>query len=145
MKAENNIISFEAMQETVKLTNLGSAKIGEKVNLERALKLGDRLSGHFVTGHVDCLGAIRKKTYEDNNFSFEVAVGTGLIKNVVPKGSVAIDGISLTVVDVKADSFTVYIIPHTIKSTNLQSREPSDKVNIEFDLLGKYVLKSQRF
>ncbi len=130
-------LSFEVMPETLKVTNLGFLRISENVNLERSLKIGDRLSGHFVTGHIDCLGIIRKKAHINNNLCFEIAVPLAFIKYCLPKGSVAVDGISLTLVNKKSDTFTVYIIPHTLKNTTLGFKGPSDRVNIEFDILAK--------
>lgn len=130
-------LSFEAMQETIESTNLGLLKISDKVNLERALKVGDRLSGHFVTGHIDCVGLIRKKAYINNNLCFKVAVATELMKYIIPKGSVAVEGISLTIIEKNANMLTVYIIPHTFNNTNLCFKRISDKVNIEFDILAK--------
>ncbi|MBI5144703.1 MAG: riboflavin synthase [Candidatus Omnitrophica bacterium] len=137
VKKEQDTLSFEVMPETLKVTNLGILRISDKVNLERALKIGDRLSGHFVTGHIDCLGIIRKKNYLNNNLSFEIAVPPKFMHCILPKGSIAVDGISLTIVDKKSNSFRVYIIPHTLKNTTLAFKGPSDKVNIEFDLLAK--------
>ena len=128
---------FEAMPETLKVTNLGSLKIGEKVNLERSLKVGDRISGHFVLGHIDCQGIIRKKGYLGGNLAFEIAILPEFIKYCLPKGSVSVDGISLTIADKRSSTFSVYIIPHTLKNTTLSFKGPSDKVNLEFDLLAK--------
>jgi riboflavin synthase len=128
---------FEAMPQTLMLTNLGKLRIGEKINLERSLKVGERVSGHFVSGHVDCLGVIRRKRHLSGNLSFEIAVPTEFIKFCLPKGSIAIDGISLTIVDTKSNIISVYIIPHTLKNTTLSFKGPSDLVNIEFDLLAK--------
>ncbi|MBM3249277.1 MAG: riboflavin synthase [Candidatus Omnitrophica bacterium] len=128
---------FEAMPETLKLTNLGSLKACDKVNLERSLKLGDRVSGHFVTGHVDCTGIIRRKGYAAGNLGFEISVPASFMKYILPKGSVAVDGISLTVARKTATTFSAYIIPHTLKNTTLGFKGPSDKVNIEFDILAK--------
>lgn len=130
-------LSFEVMPETLKVTNLGTLKIKDRVNLERALRIGDRLSGHFVTGHVDCIGIIRRKNYINNNLCFGIAVPGKFMGYCISKGSVAVDGISLTIVDRKSDSFRVYIIPHTLKNTTLGFKGPSDKVNIEFDILTK--------
>ena len=132
-----DFLSFEVMPETLSVTNLGSLKVSDKVNLERSLKLGDRLSGHFVTGHVDCIGIIRKKNYINNNLCFEIAIPVEFIHYILPKGSIAVDGISLTIVDKRSNTFTVYIIPHTLKNTTLGFKGPSDKVNIEFDILAK--------
>lgn len=130
-------IGFEVMPQTLKLTNLGALRMREKVNLERALKIGDRLSGHFVTGHIDSAGIIRRKAYVNDNLCFEISVPAGFMKYIFPRGSIAIDGISLTIVDKKSSTFTVYIIPHTVKNTTLSFKGPSDKVNIEFDILAK--------
>ena len=137
VKKEPQELTFEAIPETIKISNLGSLKLSEKVNLERSLKLGDRLSGHFVTGHVDCMGSIRRRSYLNSNLCFEIAVADKFIKYCIPKGSVSIDGISLTLVNVRSNSFTVYVIPHTLKNTTLGFKGPSDKVNIEFDILAK--------
>jgi len=134
---KEGILGFEVMPETLKITNLGSIRVCDYVNMERSLKVGDRLSGHFVLGHIDCLGIIRKKGYLKGNFCFEINVPTEFMHLIVPKGSVAIDGISLTVAQRRASSFEVYIIPHTLKSTTLNLKGPSDKVNVEFDILLK--------
>lgn len=131
------ILSFEVMPETLKVTNLGALKVSDKVNLERALKIGDRLSGHFVSGHVDCAGIIRRKNYSGGNLCFEIAIPAKFIRYVLPKGSIAVDGISLTIVTKKSDTFSVYVLPHTLKNTTLKFKGPSDKVNIEFDILAK--------
>lgn len=137
--AENKsgVLSFEVMPQTLKVTNLGVLRIKDKVNLERALKVGDRLSGHFVTGHIDSTGIIRRKNYINDNLSFEIAIPAKFMHYVLPCGSIAIDGISLTIVDKRANTFTVYIIPHTLKNTTLGFKGPSDKVNVEFDILAK--------
>ncbi|MEW6101057.1 MAG: riboflavin synthase [Candidatus Omnitrophota bacterium] len=139
VRREADRLSFEVMPETLKVTNLSSLKISEKVNLERSLKFGDRLSGHFVTGHIDCIGIIRRKSYERENLSFQIAVPQAFMKYCLPKGSIAVDGISLTIAKKSSDTFSVYIIPHTLKNTTLQFKGPSDKTNIEFDLLAKRV------
>jgi riboflavin synthase len=139
IKKEPLALTFEAIPETLKLTNLGLLKISDKVNLERSLKIGDRLSGHFVTGHADCLGLIRKKNYIRNNLSFEIAIPARFMHYILSKGSVAVDGISLTVMHKKSDTFSIYVIPHTLKNTTLGFKGPSDKVNIEFDVLAKKV------
>ncbi len=130
-------LAFEAMPLTLKVTNLGILRIKDKVNLERALKIGDRLSGHFVTGHIDSTGIIRHRNYINGNLSFEIAVPDKYMGYILPQGSIAIDGISLTIVEKRANTFTVYVIPHTLKNTTLGFKGPSDKVNIEFDILAK--------
>jgi len=137
IKKSPGILAFEVMPETLKVSNLGFLKPCSKVNLERSLKIGSRLSGHFVTGHVDCMGVIRNKNYINNNLSFQINYPSEFLKYVLHKGSVAIDGISLTIADRKSGSFNVYIIPHTLKNTTLGFKGPSDKVNIEFDILAK--------
>ena len=129
--------SFEVMQQTLKNTNLGSLQIGGRVNLERSLKVSDRVSGHFVYGHIDCLGIVRRKTLRNGVFEFEIAVAQDFMRYCLPKGSLALDGISLTLGQIKGNLFTVYIIPHTLKNTTLGFSSPSDKLNVEFDMLAK--------
>ncbi len=137
IKKEHDSLIFEVMPETLKVTNLGFLRISDKVNLERALRIGDRLSGHFITGHIDCVGIIRKKNYLNDNLCFEIAIPAKFLQYCIPKGSVAVDGISLTLVNKKSNTFSTYIIPHTLKNTTLGFKGPSDKVNIEFDILAK--------
>lgn len=137
IKKQIDTLHFAVMPETLKVTNLGTLRVGDKVNLERSLKIGDRLSGHFVTGHIDCLGIVRKKSYINNNLCFEVTVPLDFISYILPKGSIAVDGISLTIVEKRSHTFRVYIIAHTLKNTTLGFKGPSDKVNIEFDILAK--------
>ncbi len=139
VKKDGLSFSFEAMPETLKITNLGFLKVSDKVNLERSLRVGDRLSGHFVTGHIDSIGFIRKKNYIGGNLCFEIAVPVEFLKYILPKGSIAVDGVSLTVINKKSNTFSVYIIPHTLLSTTLRFKGPSDKVNIEFDILAKKI------
>jgi riboflavin synthase len=135
VKKHKNLLGFEVMPQTLQSTNLGNLRIKDRVNLERALKLGDRISGHFVYGHIDCLGVIRKRTYLQDNLCFEIAVPPKFISGIIPQGSIAIDGISLTVRSKKANLFSIFIIPHTLKNTTLGFKRPSDKVNIETDKL----------
>lgn len=122
--------------ETLARTTLGSAT---KVNLERALAVGDRLGGHVVSGHVDGLGTVVSVARSGRSLVFKFAAGPGIMALVVPKGSIAVDGVSLTVNGVAADSFTVNLIPHTAGATTLGALAAGDKVNLETDLLGKYV------
>jgi riboflavin synthase len=136
-KKEKQILFFEAIPQTLRLTNLGQMRVSERVNLERSLKIGDRLSGHFVMGHIDCLGLIRKKNYIRQDISLVIGIPKEFIKYCIPKGSVAVDGISLTLAETRSDTFTVYIIPHTLKNTTLGFKGPSSKVNIEFDIFAK--------
>lgn len=130
-------LSFEAMQETRSKTTTGLLKPGDKANLERSLKMGDRVSGHFVYGHVDCIGVIRKKAYERSNLCFQIAIPASFSSYILPKGSIAVDGISLTVAAKAAASFSVYVIPHTLAHTTLAEKAASRKVNVEFDMLAK--------
>jgi len=134
---KKNVMSFDLLAQTAKVTNLGMLRPQDKVNLERSLRVGDRISGHFVTGHIDCLGIIRRKFIKESNLCFEIAIPSLFIKYCVLKGSIAIDGISLTVAAMHSNLVSVYIIPHTLKNTTLNSKVPSNKVNIEFDLLVK--------
>jgi riboflavin synthase len=135
----DNFFSFEVMHQTVKNTNLGLFKIGQVVNLERSLKVGDRVGGHFVSGHIDCLGLVRRKALRNGSVELEISVPPAFIGYCLPKGSVSIDGISLTLASIRANIFTVYIIPHTFKNTTLSFTGPSDKLNVEFDILAKKI------
>ena len=132
---------FEMIEETTKKTDLGNLKIGGVVNIERSLKAGDRLEGHFVLGHVDGVGVIKKILKKPKEVQVYFEVPKNLAKYVVKKGSIAIDGISLTVVDIKKTLASVSLIPHTIEITNFHTKKVGDKVNIETDILGKYILK----
>ena len=134
------ITEFEMVGETIKKTNLGSLERGDKVNIERSLKIGERLEGHFVLGHVDGIGIISKIEKQSNQIQIWIKLPKGLSKYVIKKGSITVDGISLTVVDVLKDQFSVSIIPHTVQITNLSYKKVGDKVNIETDILGKYIL-----
>ena len=132
---------FEMIEETTKKTDLGNLKVGGVVNIERSLKAGDRLEGHFVLGHVDGVGKIKKILKKPKEVQIHFEVPKNLAKYVVKKGSIAIDGISLTVVDIKKTLASVSLIPHTIEITNFRTKKVGDKVNIETDILGKYILK----
>jgi riboflavin synthase len=131
---------FEMVGETIKKTNLGSLENGDRVNIERSLKMGDRLEGHFVLGHVDGSGIISKINKQTNQVQIWIELPKELSKYVAKKGSITIDGISLTIVDKIKNKFSVSIIPHTMKVTNLGLKKIGDKVNIETDVLGKYIL-----
>lgn len=140
-KISKNKCDFEMIDETIKQTDLGNLVPGAKVNIERSLKVGDRMEGHFVLGHVDGVGIIKKIEKKPKEVKVWFEVPKKLVKFVVKKGSIAIDGISLTVVDVTKNNASVCLIPHTIKITNFQSKKVGDKINIETDILGKYILK----
>ena len=133
--------TFEMIEETTKKTDLGNLKIGGFVNIERSLKAGDRLEGHFVLGHVDGVGTIKKIQKKPKEVQVWFEVPKNLSKFIVKKGSIAMDGISLTVVDVKNNLASICLIPHTIEVTNFKTKNIGDKVNIETDILGKYILK----
>ncbi len=132
-------LSFDIMPETLNSSTLKYLKIGQKLNCERALKFGDRIGGHFVTGHIDCIGVIRSKKTVRGNIEFTIGLPVAFLKYAVPKGSVALDGISLTLAKVKNGSFVVCIIPHTAKETTLGFSSSGDKVNVELDMLAKVV------
>ena len=131
------VLSFDVIGETLGATTLKSLAYGERLNLERALKAGDRMGGHFVSGHVDCVAAIRSRKISKGNLEFQIGVSPKYLKYVIRKGSVAVDGISLTIADIKSGGFSVCIIPHTAKATTLWKKQSGDKVNIEFDMLLK--------
>jgi riboflavin synthase len=133
--------TFEMIEETTKKTDLGNLKVGGIVNIERSLKAGDRLEGHFVLGHVDGVGIIKKIQKKPKEVQVWFEVPKTLSKFIVKKGSIAMDGISLTVVDVKNNLASICLIPHTIEVTNFKTKNIGDKVNIETDILGKYILK----
>lgn len=129
---------FEMIGETIRKTDLGKLESGDKVNIERSLKIGDRMEGHFVLGHIDGTGKIINIEKLPKEIKLWIELPNDLSKYVVKKGSIAIDGISLTLVDVIKNKISVCIIPHTMKITNLDSKKIGDKVNIETDILGKY-------
>ena len=129
----------DVMPETVRLTNIGSLQPGSKVNLERTLRLCDGLDGHIVSGHVEGLGTISEQRPEGIAVVVTIATPPELLKYIIKKGSIAIDGISLTVTEVTDTSFSVSLIPHTAKETTLGFKKVGDSVNLETDILGKYV------
>jgi riboflavin synthase len=141
INTNNNILSFDLSEETLRSTNLGSLKTGDAVNLEPSLSFDSKIGGHFVTGHVDAAGKIRSKVNIGDMVKVEIEAPVNVINFLVEKGSVAVDGISLTVVDILKNSFTVMIIPHTAKLTTIGFKGPGDTVNIEADILGKYVAR----
>jgi len=140
-KISRNKCIFEMIDETTKKTDLGNVKAGSTVNVERSLKVGDRLEGHFVLGHIDGVATITNIEKKPKEVKIWFKIPKKLTKYVVKKGSIALDGISLTLVDVKKDIVSVCLIPHTINVTNFKSKKIGDKLNIETDVLGKYVLK----
>jgi riboflavin synthase len=137
----NGRFTADVSPETLDKTTLGALRRGSRLNLERALRLSDRLGGHLVTGHVDGTARICDRSRQGNAWRFVLQLDPGLSRLLVAKGSVAVDGVSLTVNDVAEDRFTAMIIPHTMEQTTLSGHEVGDLVNIETDLLGKYVAR----
>ncbi|HEY8394546.1 MAG TPA: bifunctional 3,4-dihydroxy-2-butanone-4-phosphate synthase/GTP cyclohydrolase II [Thermaerobacter sp.] len=131
-------LAFDVVPETLRVTTLGHLRAGDPVNLERALRLGDRLGGHLVQGHVDVVGRIAAREPAGNSLWFRIEAPPEFMAYVVPKGSVAVDGISLTVVECDATGFTVAVIPHTAERTTMGTRRPGDLVNLEADIVAKY-------
>lgn len=138
---DERTFSFQAGPETLKLTNLGELRTGMKVNLERSLRVGDRLGGHIVQGHVDGVGKIAKRERQGEWEFVLFSCSPELTKQMIRKGSVTVDGVSLTVVDVTSDRFSVALIPHTMAITTLGFKQVGDTVNLETDLFAKYVFK----
>lgn len=136
---EGEKLAFEAGPETLSRTNLGELAAGSLVNLETSLAVGDRLGGHFVTGHVDGVGTVAGCEKQGEWTTLWFGFPPGLGRQLVSKGSVAVDGVSLTLVDVEPDRFSVQLIPHTLAATTLGRRAVGDRVNLETDLLAKYV------
>ena len=141
IKISKSSCIFEMIEETTKKTDLGNLKVGGIVNIERSLKAGERLEGHFVLGHVDGVAIIKKILKKPKEVQVWFEIPKNLLKYVVKKGSIALDGISLTVVDIKKNLASVSLIPHTLEVTNFHTKRVGDKLNIETDILGKYILK----
>ena len=138
---EADQLSFDVSAESLRRTTLGALQVGDGVNLERSLRLEDRLSGHLVWGHVDGVGRVTSIQPEGDSFLYTFAIPVELSRYLVEKGSVAVDGISLTVFDCQPTAFTCAIIPHTHTVTTLHQLQPGDRVNIEGDMQGKYIEK----
>lgn len=134
-----DLFSVDVMRETLAKTKFRSLRPGARLNLERALRVGDRLDGHIVTGHVDGVAAVRGLRKGNEGFLLDVELSSEMLQLLVPKGSIAIDGTSLTIADFKGAICTVSLIPETLKATNLGDLRPGDDVHIEMDILGKYV------
>lgn len=135
------IIEFDAVRETIDRTTLGRLKLGDSVNLERALKLGDRLDGHMVQGHVDGIGVIREIRSSGDDTVIRISAEPDVMTYIVRKGSITVDGISLTIADTASDWFSIAIIPHTLKNTTLNEKNAGSTVNLETDIIGRYVYK----
>ena len=136
-------LGFDAVPETLARTILGALRAGDRVNLERSLAVGDRLGGHFVTGHIDSVGEILERRHEGSQVLFRIGIDPAARLQLIPKGSVAVDGVSLTVIEVNASpaSFTFAAIPHTLEVTTLGEKRIGDRVNLEMDAIGKWVLQ----
>ncbi len=139
VQMQDSAFTADVMPETVRLTNIGSLHAGDRVNLERTLRLCDGLDGHIVSGHVEGLGTIISRKPEGIANVVEIKTEPRLLRYILPKGSIAIDGISLTVTAVTENSFAVAVIPHTAKETTMGFKNIGDKVNLETDIIGKYV------
>jgi len=135
-------VQFDIVKETISKTSLSKLRIGEKVNLELAIRAGEPFGGHFVQGHIDGIGTISKKGKTANGYILEIKASPELTSQMIQKGSVAIDGISLTIAVLKKNSFTVALIPYTLKYTNLRNKPIGATVNLETDLIGKWIRKS---
>jgi len=133
-----SVITFDVSTETLERANLAALKAGQKVNVERSLKVDSRLGGHFVTGHIDTAAKIASKQQRGDFIEFEIGLSDQLLSYAVEKGSIAIDGISLTINKISRKGFSVLLIPHTISMTTLGFKGPGDSVNIEVDILAKY-------
>jgi riboflavin synthase len=134
-------LRFDVLEETRRLTNFTQLQPGAAVNLERSLRFGGKVGGHFVTGHIDAMGTIEVLEPRGKDYYVRVGLPHGMTRYVVHKGSIALDGISLTIAEVTDNAFAVWIIPHTRAVTNLAEKRVGDAVNLEFDLLGKHVEK----
>lgn len=139
VELDRSSFSADVAIETLKVTNLGELRIGTRVNLERALRISSRIGGHLVTGHVDAIGRITEKRREANGWRVFISAPRDAMKYIIKKGSIAVDGISLTVADVSEDGFEVAVIPHTAEVTTLGLKSAGDTVNLETDIIGKYV------
>lgn len=136
---DDSVFRADVMPETMQRSNLGLLSAGDPVNLERALTLQSRLGGHMVSGHIDGTGTVRNKYRDENAIWMTIDAPAGILRYIIEKGSIAIDGISLTVASVDDTSFKVSLIPHTQGETTLVGKQPGERVNLENDLIGKYV------
>lgn len=139
VKRDEKEFSTDISPETLTVTNLGQLAIGSPVNLERAMKLNERIGGHLVAGHVDGVGTIHERHQEGNGTVLTIETPPEVLRYCIPKGSITVDGVSLTINEVTGRSFSVMIIPHTAKVTTLGIKQVDDTVNLESDLIGKYV------
>ncbi len=140
-KCDKSFYTVTIIHESLKKTNFFDIKVGSQVNLERSLKMNGRLDGHIVQGHIDCIGKCLNKVDQDNSWLFTFQFSEKFSSLIIEKGSICINGISLTCFDISKNNFTVAIIPHTFENTNFKFLNVGDIVNLEFDILGKYINK----
>lgn len=133
--------SFDVSAETLSKTTIGELRISDRVNIENSLRIGDKLGGHFVTGHVDGIGVIKKKEIQTGQCTMWFSANKDLVSMMIKKGSIAVDGISLTIVELKEGLFSVVLIPYTLNATSLGFKKVGQRVNIETDMIGKWVKK----
>ena len=144
VRIDGRRFEIDVSPETLKMTTLGSARVGDRINLERAMRLSDRIDGHLVSGHIDGTGVIRGKTAMGNAVAITFEADESLTRYMINKGSVAVDGISLTINTCSAGSFSVAVIPHTVELTTIGFKNIGDRINIETDMIGKYVERFSR-
>lgn len=135
------VVSFDVGPESLRVTSLSRAKAGAKVHLERALRLSDRLGGHLVQGHVDGVGRLRKREQAGDTLKLDIEAPPEILRLCIPKGSICIDGVSLTINALTSDALSVWLIPHTLERTHLGERQVGEPLNLESDVIGKYVAR----
>lgn len=138
---QKNRFTVQAVPETLAVTTLGSLQLRESVNLERSLKWGERIGGHFVLGHVDGAGHVVRKLGRGHNFTLEIEVPPSVVQLLVPKGSIAVDGISFTIQKISGRIVSIAVIPHTAKATTIGNKKPGDRVNLEADVVAKHLAR----
>ncbi len=143
IKAEKAQAAFDVVRHTYDTTTLKDKRLGDRVNIELALKAGDSIGGHFVSGHVDCVGRIERVLKGRGDMELRIAIPRKFAELVVEKGSIAIDGTSLTIAKIKEDRVMIYVIPHTMNATTLGSKKAGDEVNIEFDMMMKQAARNK--
>jgi riboflavin synthase len=139
VKLDGKRFEVDVSPETLQISTFGQARVGERLNIERAMRLSDRIDGHLVSGHIDGTGTVKQRETRSNAVIFAIEVDASLTRHMITKGSVAMDGISLTINTCEADSFSVSVIPHTAKWTTIGFKNKGARVNIETDMIGKYV------